>query len=349
MALPKSIKIAGVCVLAACVAGGIYVLNRPASLSSTQATDDAYVMADMTLVAPQVAGQIVEVAVRDNQAVQAGELLARIDDRDFVLAVQIAQARVAETAAAVQGLEAEIAMQASTIRQKHAELSASDAELALARADAVRYRNLAKDGAGTAQARQQAESTLRIRQAARDRTDAAVQAEARRTDTLRAALLKAQASGQTAAAALAQAELQLSRTRIVAPVAGTVGERTVRVGGFVAIGKPIVTLVPLQQIYVEANFRETQLARVQAGQHVSIVVDALPGMAFSGSVESLGPASGVSYAPIAPHNATGNFTKIVQRLPVRIALDPDQPGLERLRVGMSVQPRIDVEARPVRS
>ncbi|SAH84506.1 secretion protein [Bordetella ansorpii] len=349
MALPKSIKIAGACVLAACIAGSFYVLNRPASSASAQATDDAYVMADMTLVAPQVAGQVVEVAVRDNQAVQAGDLLARIDDRDFVLAVQSARARVSETAAAVQGLQAEIAMQASAIRQRRAELAASEAELTLARADAARYRNLAKDGAGTAQAYQQADAALRIRQAARDRNDAALQAETRKTDTLQAALLKAQATGQTAAAALELAQLQLTRTRIVAPVAGTVGERAVRVGSFVSIGKPIVTLVPLQDIYIEANFRETQLARVHAGQPVSIVVDALPGLAFSGSVESLGPASGVSYAPIAPHNATGNFTKIVQRLPVRIALDPGQPGLDQLRVGMSVQPEIDVEAGSGRS
>lgn len=349
MALPKTIRIAGVCVLAACIAGSIYVLNRPASLASTQATDDAYIKADMTLVAPQVAGQIVEVAVRDNQAVQAGDLLARIDDRDFVLAVRTAHARLAEATATVQGLEAEIAMQASAIRQRQAELAASDAELALARADAVRYRNLAKDGAGTAQARQQAETTLRIRQAVRVRTDAAVQAETRKTDTLQAALLKARAGAQTALAAVALSELQLSRTRILAPVAGTVGEHALRVGGFVATGKPIVTLVPLRHVYVEANFRETQLARVHVGQHVSIVVDALPGLVFSGSVESLGPASGVSYAPIAPHNATGNFTKIAQRLPVRIALDPAQAGAEQLRVGMSVQPRIDVEAGPGRS
>jgi membrane fusion protein (multidrug efflux system) len=342
MALPKYVKISGAVVLLACLIGSFLYINRPESSSTLQGTDDAYIKADLTLLAPQVSGRIVEVHVEDNQFVQAGDVLADIDDRDFTLAANSARAQVQSAAAVIQGLQAHQALQSSIIQEAKATLVGDDAALKLAKADLVRYRNLAGDGSGTVQALQQAEAKLLIQQATRDKDYAGSLAANQQLDILAADVQKAQAGLAQSKAALDLAELNLSYTRIVAPVAGTVGERTVRVGGFVTTGKPIITIVPLQSLYVEANFRETQLARVSPGQPVRIKVDALPGVLLQGHVESLGPASGVSYSAIAPHNATGNFTKIVQRLPIRIALDAQQPDLDRLRVGMSVQPEIDV-------
>jgi membrane fusion protein (multidrug efflux system) len=342
MALPKYVKIGGGAVLLACLIGSFLYVNRPESSSTLQGTDDAYVKADLTLLAPQVSGRIVDVHVEDNQFVQAGDVLATIDDRDFTLAVDSTKAQVQSAAAVIQGLQAHQALQSSLIQEAKATLVADDAAIKLAKADLLRYRNLAADGSGTVQALQQAEAKLLIQQATRDKDFSVSLAANQQLDILSADLQKAQAGLQQSKAALGLAELNLSYTRIVAPVTGTIGERTVRVGGFVTTGKPIITIVPLQSLYVEANYRETQLARVIPGQPVRIRVDALPGAVLQGQVQSLGPASGVSYSAIAPHNATGNFTKIVQRLPVRIALDAQQPDLDRLRVGMSVQPEIDV-------
>lgn len=159
---------------------------------------------------------------------------------------------------------------------------------------------------------------------------------------LRAELEKARSALLAAQAEKAAVDLKLSYASIVAPVSGVVAQRKARVGGYARMGEPLLTLVPVDAVYVEANFRETQLARVRVGQPVDITVDALPDVRFKGRVQSLGPASGVSFSPVPPHNATGNFTKIVQRLPVRIQLEPGQEGARQLRVGMSARPRVDV-------
>lgn len=340
MSLPKYVKVAGLCVIVICGIGSLLLLNRPESSTNEQSTDDAYVRADMTFVAPQVSGRITKMNVADNQQVKAGDLLASIDDRDFVLAVESSKAQLAGAVAAVQSLKAQQSRQTSLIRQAKAALDADDATLILAKTDLVRYRNLAADGSGTVQARQQAEANYKIKEAARESDAAAMQAAYNQLEILSAELQKSEANVDHARALVDLAELNLSYTQVVAPIAGTVGQHSVRIGGFVSVGKPIVTLVPLHDLYIEANFRETQLARVSTGQPVVIKIDALPDMVLKGHVDSLGPASGVSYSMIAPHNATGNFTKIVQRLPIRIAIDSDQSGLSRLRVGMSVQPEV---------
>jgi membrane fusion protein (multidrug efflux system) len=342
MAMPKKAKITSALLLLAVAVGCVIYLNRPESSASTQSTDDAYVHADFTLVAPQVSGVVGKVLVEENQPVKAGDLLATIDDRDFVIAVDAARAQVASANASVASLEARLAQQQNAIRQAQAAVAMDEAELALARANHQRYRNLAADGSGTVQAMQQAESQLNIRLASREKNCAGLQAARQQTDILKADLEKAKAALSQAQAAKAAAELKLSYTQIKAPINGVIGQKSVRVGAFVNAGKPLLAVVPLDAVYITANFRETQLARVQPGQLVSIQVDALPGIALKGAVESLGPASGVSYSPVAPHNATGNFTKIVQRLPVRIRIDPDQPGAANLRVGMSVTPKIHI-------
>lgn len=316
--------------------------NRPEASSATQSTDDAYIRADITLVAPRVAGPVVEVLVEENDTVQAGQPLARIDDRDYVLAVRSAKAMLDSARATAEGLKAQAAVQGSVIQQAHATLGADVANRQLARTDLERYTGLAADGSGTVQARQQADARLRVQDAQHTRDGAVLKAETERLTILRADLHRANAVVEHAEAALGQAELNLSHTRIVAPVAGIIGHKNARVGNFARVGDPLLTVVPLADIYVAANFRETQLARMREGQPVRFTVDALPGKVFAGRVQSLGPASGVSYSTIAPHNATGNFTKIVQRLPVRIALEPGQEAAGQLRVGMSVQPQVNV-------
>ncbi|CAM4270185.1 HlyD family secretion protein [Bordetella muralis] len=344
MALSKKTKaVSGGVLIAAAVIAAI-LINRPEAAASSQSTDDAYIRADITSVAPQVAGLVTQVLAEENDTVKAGQLLARIDDRDYELAVRSAKATLASAQASVDALKAQATVQQSVIHQASSTLDADQANLKLARADFNRYSNLAADGSGTIQARQQAQARLRVQEAQHEKNRAIHQAETERLTILQADLQRAAATVEQAKAAVAQAELNLSYTHIKAPITGVIGHKNIRVGNFAKVGESLVTVVPLADIYVEANFRETQLAKMRAGQPVTLTVDALPGQTFSGKVQSVGPASGVSYSAIAPHNATGNFTKIVQRLPVRIALDPDQENTSLLRVGMSVQPEVDVSS-----
>lgn len=343
MALPKKVRIISTVLLLAAAIASVLHLNRHESGASTQSTDDAYVQADFTTVAPQISGTIDKVLVEDNQAVKAGELLAIIDDRDFVIAANAAKAQVISAQASITSLKAHLSRQKTVIRQAQAAVSADDAALKLARENEIRYRNLAADGSGTMQALQQAEAQLAIQSASLEKNQAGLQLARQQIDILGADLEKARAVLAQAKTVQAAAELKLSHTRIIAPIDGTIGKKLVRVGAFVSDGKPLLVIVPLDAVYITANFRETQLAHVRTGQSVDIKVDALPGSTLKGTVESLGPASGVSYSVVAPHNATGNFTKIVQRLPVRIRINPGQSVAKNLRVGMSATPNIYVD------
>lgn len=342
MSLPKKAKIIIAVALLSVLVGGTYYLNRHESSASTQTTDDAYVEADFTTVAPQVSGNVSRVLIEDNQIVKAGDLLVTIDDRDFVVALEAAKAQVASAEANIVSLHAQLVRQDSTIHQAQATVAADEANLKLALENQKRYRNLASDGSGTVQALQQADAQFSTQQAGLEKNRAGLLATRQQVDILKADLEKEKAALAQAKAGQEAAELKLSYTRITAPVDGTIGQKSVRIGGFVNAGKPLLAVVPLDAVYITASFRETQLAHVQAGQAVEIKVDALPGETLQGKVESLSPASGVSYSPIAPHNATGNFTKIVQRLPVRISINHDQPAASKLRVGMSVIPSIRV-------
>lgn len=342
MALPKPARITSVALLLTVAISGIFYLNRSESNAATQSTDDAYVRADITIIAPQVPGVIRKVLVQDNQAVRAGDLLVEIEDSEYVVALDAAKARVASAQASIASLQANLLRQESAIRQAQAVLAGDDAALKLARENEARYRNLSLDGSGTVQALQQAEAQVGIQAANREKSQAGVRAARQQVDILKADLDNARAALAQAQSAQEAAELKLSHARIAAPVTGVIGHKSVRMGAFVAVGQSLLAIVPLAEVYVAANFRETQLARVRPGQAVDIEVDAFPGERLKGSVESLGPASGASYSVVAPHNATGNFTKIVQRLPVRIRIDPGQPAAERLRVGMSVRPTIRI-------
>lgn len=341
MALPMKAKLLSAALLATAIATAVH-FNASESDASSQSTDDAYIQADFTTVASQVSGRVLEVLIEDNQPVKKGQLLATLDDRDFVVAVNAAKAQVASARAGILSLEAHKVQQDTSIRQARAAVVADEASLKLAQMNAVRYQNLATDGSGTVQALQQAEAQLSVQSAGLEKNRAGLQISRQQQDVLSADVEKAKAALELAEAALAAAELKLSYTRITAPIDGMVGQRSIRVGAFIDAGKSLLAIIPLEAVYVEANFRETQLAHVRSGQSVEIDVDALPGSTLKGTVESLGPASGVSYSAVAPHNATGNFTKIVQRLPVRIRIDPDQAAREHLRVGMSVTPTIRI-------
>jgi len=317
-----------IALIAAIVAfSGFFILNRPESAKTLQSTDDAYVRADLTVVAPHVAGLISEVLVADNQHVAADELLLRIDEREL-------QIRLANVGAEINSLEAQLTRQQSVITQARAAVDASAASLKLAENDRQRFAILARSGSGSVQAAQQAEKEWATQTAALARDRAGLRSAELQVAVLQAELDKARAEQD-------DAELKLSYAAVRAPVAGVVSQRRARAGAYTSVGEALLTIVPLEEIYVEANFRETQLANVRVGQAVDVSVDALPGVRLQGRVESLGAASGASFSLLPPHNASGNFTKITQRLPVRIELDKHQPEAARLRVGMSVRPSID--------
>ena len=343
MALPQTAKIVSGLLIGAVVVAGMYLSNGHEFAANRQSTDDAYVRADFTLVAPRINGQIARVLVHDDETVRTGQLLAEIDDRDLRVAVQSAVAEAGAAQAAIDSLQATIRRQLSAIEQAQAAVRSDEASLALARANALRYRNLSGDGSGTQQEAQQADAQLQVQAAARDRDQAGAEGARLQSAILEADLKKAQSTRDRCLEALAAAKLNLSYTRITAPIGGTVTHRSLREGAFVNVGAPLLALVPLENVYVEANFRETQLVRIRPGQPVTISIDSLPGLVLSGRVASLASASGASFAPLAPQNATGNFTKVVQRLPVRITINPGQAASKLLRVGMSVQPTIEIE------
>ena len=329
--------------LAGTAAGGYFGYNYWTNGRYLESTDDAYVKADHTIIAPKVAGYLGEVLVEDNQSVKAGQVLARIDDRDFRAALAQAQAEAKSAEAAIRNFDAQVVLQQSVIEQAKAAIEATRATLAFAQDDATRYRNLAKTGSGTVQRAQQTES-LAAQNAAQLQRDQAALAEAQaKVSVLNTAREQAVAQLARNRAAVQQAELNLSYTTLTAPIDGTVGARSLRLGQYVTIGTQLMAVVPLHAVYVVANFKETQLTHVREGQLVKISVDTYPGAQLTGRVDSLSPASGLEFALLPPDNATGNFTKIVQRIPVKIALDDSElNGV--LRPGMSVEPTIDTKA-----
>jgi membrane fusion protein (multidrug efflux system) len=308
-----------------------------------ESTDDAYVKADYTTIAPKVAGYIDAVLVQDNQHVNAGQVLAHIDDRDFRSALAQAHADVGASAAAVRNLDAQIVLQQSLIEQAKAAIGVSQSALTFADADAERYRDLMKTGSGTIQRAEQSESARGQAAAQVQRDQAGLVAAQSKVAVLTTEREQALAQLDRSRAMAHQAELNLSYTTITAPVEGTVGARSLRLGQFVSAGTQLMAVVPLNASYVVANFKETQLTFVRDGQPVELRIDGFPDLKLKAHVDSVSPASGLEFALLPPDNATGNFTKIVQRIPVKIALDdPKMAGL--LRVGMSVEPTVNTKS-----
>ena len=308
-----------------------------------ESTDDAYVKADSTIISPKVSGYIAQVLVGDNQPVKAGQLLARIDDRDFRAALDSAHADVDAAEAAVRNLDAQIALQQPVIEQETADVAAAEANLQFAQEEQARYDGLMKSGSGTIQRAQQTDAALREKNAQLQHEKSGLVAAQRKVDVLTTERAKAVAQLDRARAVEHQAALNVSYTRISAPVDGTVGARSLRVGQFVQAGTQLMAVVPLDAVYVVANFKETQLTHVRNGQPVEIRIDSFHGTKLRGHVDSLSPASGLEFALLPPDNATGNFTKIVQRVPVKIVLD-DHNLTGLLRPGMSAEPTIDTKA-----
>ncbi|WP_226584504.1 HlyD family secretion protein [Acuticoccus sediminis] len=341
--MSRLLKLTAGALLIAIAAGAYFYFNQHESTADRQSTNDAYMQVDFTNVASRVAGVVETVLVEENQIVRQGDPLVILDDRDLKIAVQNAEAAISVNQANIRTLNAQIERQHDLIVEAEAAIAADDAILGLARANEGRLRSLVGTGVATRRSFDEAVSNLGTATATRDSHVAGLSAARRQLDILSGQLEGARAALDQARASLADVNLRLSYTRIAAPISGTIGQKAVRTGAYVTVGTTLLSIVPLDKLYVRANIRETQLARVRPGQTVEITVDALPGQIFTGTVESLGPASGVSYSAIAPQNATGNFTKVVQRLPVRISIEPDQSGLDLLRVGMSVVPEILIE------
>src|SRR5712664_1270059 len=308
-----------------------------------ETTDDAYVKADSTIIAPKVSGYIAEVLVSDNEPMKAGQLLARIDDRDFKTALNQAKADVTASEAAVRNLNAQIELQEPLIQQQAAEVDASEANLKFAQEERTRYDGLMKSGSGTVQRAQQTDAALRAQTAQLQQGKSGLIAANKKIEVLSTERAKAVAQLDHARAVAQQAALNLSYTEITAPVNGTVGARSLRIGQFVQAGTQLMAVVPLDAVYVVANFKETQLTHVRNGQPVEIRVDSFRDTKLRGHVDSLSPASGLEFALLPPDNATGNFTKIVQRVPVKIVLD-DHSLTGLLRPGMSAEPTINTKA-----
>jgi len=308
-------------------------------------TDDAYLQADNVIISPKISGYISEVPVQDNQPVKAGQVLARIDDRDYRTSLAAARANVDAEQAGIDNLVQQIAEQQIAVTEARATVDADQAALTFANQDYLRYVSLSRSGAGSVQSAQKATSDIREKQATLDHDTAAVGAARTQVEVLGTQLAKARAMLAQQQAALHQAELNVSYTTISAPIDGTVGVRTLRVGQYVQAGTQLMAVVPLQAVYVTANYKETQLTGVRAGQPVAIEVDTFPGATVHGVVNSIAPASGQEFALLPPDNATGNFTKIVQRVPVKITIDPNDPLIGRLRPGMSVEPTVDTRAK----
>ena len=308
-----------------------------------ETTDDAYVGGDITVIAPKVAGFIEQVAVTDNQRVAAGELLLKLDDRDFRAALARAEAAAEAQRATLANLDATRRLQLAIIAQARAGITAADAEVKRAHDDEARFRDLSAHSAASVQVFQKAEADYKEALAQDERSRAAADAAERQLEVIDTQKRQTEAALSEASASVDLARLNLSYTELRAPIAGVVGNRSARTGAYASIGTQLVSIVPAQGLWIDANFKESQLARMRAGLRATVTADVLPGHEFVGHVASLAPATGAEFSVLPAENATGNFTKIVQRVPVRILLDGDASTLGRLRPGLSVS--VDVDER----
>ncbi|MDA8252129.1 MAG: HlyD family secretion protein [Rhodospirillales bacterium] len=309
-----------------------------------ESTDDAYVGGNITPMAPHVSGFVQQVLVRDNQRVAADQVLIRLDPRDFRAALDHAEAVRAARQAALASLRAQVALQQAVIRQQEADLAAKHAQAEFAAADAARYRALARTSAGSRQDAQRSTALDQEAQSAVAAAAATLDAGRQKLSVFQAQIAEAEADAAQADADVQTARLNLSYTELRAPIAGYVGNRAAQVGAYVIAGSYLLSVIPATGLWVEANFKEDQLARMRPGEDVTVVADVMPAHAFHGHVASLAPGAGAVFSVIPPENATGNFTKIVQRVPVRIELDGGEDTLGRLRPGLSVVASVDTRA-----
>jgi membrane fusion protein (multidrug efflux system) len=308
-----------------------------------ESTDDAYVGGNVTDIAPQVSGVISNIAVLDDQFVHKGDLLMQIDDRDFAAALGKARAEVAGDQAALANLDATAVLQASMIAQAQAEILSAQAQAALARRNQARYARLAAANAGSQQDSQTADANFAEAQAGVEKAVAALAAARAELDVIATQKAQARAALAGALADATTASQNLGYTTIRAPFDGVVGNRSAHLGGYAAAGAQVISMIPAAGLWVDANFKEDQLARIRPGQPVDIVADIEPDVKITGHVQDLAPASGDIFSVLPAENATGNFTKIVQRVPVRISLDGAAGVLGLLRPGLSVTASVDTK------
>jgi membrane fusion protein, multidrug efflux system len=309
-----------------------------------EATDDAFIQARQFAVAPKVSGYITAVPVTDNQHVAAGDVIARIDERDYRIALEQAQAQVAAAAGTIQNLDAQIGVQQAQIAQNQAQIEQAQAQLTFAEQQAARYEDLAKKGAGSVQNAQQYNSGLRQQEAAVKTAQAALAASQRQIAALKAQRTSAEANLAQANAQRDQAQLNLSYTNVTAAQSGRVVNLTAAVGQFAQAGTNLTMFVP-DEIWVAANFKETQLDAMRPGQPATMRIDAYPERAIRGHIASIQPGSGTAFSLLPAENATGNYVKIVQRVPVKLIFD-EPPTDVALGPGMSVVPSVRVDPTP---
>jgi membrane fusion protein, multidrug efflux system len=309
-----------------------------------ESTDDAYVGGNVTSLAPHVSGFITDVLVNDNQHVQAGQVLIRLDRRDFQAALDHATGAVNARRASLDALRAQSILQQSTIRQEEADLTSKVAQLNFSVQDADRYRSLALTAAGSRQDAQRSSSLEQQAHATVLAAAAALEAGRQQLKVLAAEIAEAEANLVQSQSDLQTAQLNLGYTEIRAPIDGYVGNRAAQVGAYVTAGAYLVSVSPSQGLWVDANFKEDQLTHMVDGNSASVVADVLPGHVFHGHVASVAPGTGAVFSVIPAENATGNFTKIVQRVPVRVLLDAGDADLHMLRPGLSTTTRVDTRS-----
>jgi membrane fusion protein (multidrug efflux system) len=338
--------------LAVLAAAGVIVVlfatqwDRWVGLSVRQITDDAYVRGDITPLSAKVDGYVRRVPVDDFQRVKEGDLLVEIEDDDYRARVAQAEADLLGAEAAVGNLKARKAAQHAQITEAESAIAGTQADVERTRLEAARQRTLLATTFGTRQRVEQADAEAQRFAAILSRNQAELEAQRRQMAVLDTQEMQLRAEIKAKAAALDLAKINLGYTRIAAPVGGMVGERGVRDGQYVHAGSQVISVVPLDNVWVLANYKETQLTHVAIGQRAEIRVDTFPGIAVDAIVDSVAPASGSQFSLLPPDNATGNFTKVVQRIPVKLRIAPDNPLAGKLRPGMSVIATILTDTTP---
>jgi membrane fusion protein (multidrug efflux system) len=332
----------GLCAVAGAAVYGKYWWETGRWIEST---DDAYIGGDTTPLSPRVSSHVAEILVQDNQRVSAGQLLIRLDDRTYRASLDRAEATVRQEQATLQNLHARRELQLSTIEQAQADVTAKEAAAVFAQQEVRRYQALAATSAGSEQNAQKAVAGDQQARAQTGGAQAALAAAKQQITVIDTEIGQAQAALESAEADRETARLNLGYTEIRSPIDGFIGNRAAQVGAFVSQGTYLLTVVPAHRLWIDANFKEDQLERMRIGQPATVTADVAPDQPLHGHIESLAPATGAVFSVIPPENATGNFTKIVQRVPVRVMLDEDSARLVALRPGLSTEVSVDTKVQ----
>ena len=324
--------------------------DRWTGAARLESTDDAFVSGDVTPLSARVSGNITEMAVNDFQMVRKGDLIAVIDPSDYQAQFDLAQANLAAAQATLANLANQRIVQEALVHQAEATIDATEADVLRYQLEDQRQRNLFKTGiAGTQQLVDQADDNAKKAMAQRRLNEAQIDQQKAALAAIDIQEKQLRAQIQAAEAQVALASDNLRYTRILSPADGLVGQRQVRLGQFVNVGTQVIAVLPLPNIWTLANFKETQMTNIRVGQPARVTVDAFPDLKLTGHVDSWSPGTGSTFALLPPDNATGNFTKVVQRVPVKIVLD-NNPSLGVLvRPGMSVEATVDTGAGPMQS